>query len=78
MPGYTLFVTPLLVPFLVVLLRVARSDEKSRSRLGTKESSEYIFLEIWTSAMMLLLGGFAIAADLSKYSIAKNDSHCRA
>ncbi|KAG0131044.1 putative plasma membrane phosphate transporter Pho87 [Tuber indicum] len=66
-----LFVTSLLVPFLVVLLRVVRSDQKPHVRLETKEATRYIFSAMWTPVIMLLLGGFAIAAALSKYGIAK-------
>ena len=63
--------TSLLVPFLVVLLRVARSDEKPHFRLETKDATRYIFSAMWTPVIMLLLGGFTIAAALSKYGIAK-------
>jgi phosphate transporter len=66
-----LFVTSLLVPLLVVLLRVVRSDEKPHRRLEAKEAGSYIFSAMWTPVIMLLLGGFAIAAALSKYHIAK-------
>lgn len=66
-----LFVTSLLIPFLVVVLGVARSDVKPHNRLDPKESARYIFAAMWTPVIMLLLGGFAIAAALSKYHIAK-------
>jgi len=39
--------------------------------MGTKEATKYIFSAMWTPVIMLLLGGFAIAAALSKYGIAK-------
>ncbi|GAM86279.1 hypothetical protein ANO11243_042910 [Dothideomycetidae sp. 11243] len=66
-----LFVTSLLVPFLVVVLRVARSDAKPHHRLESKPAATYVFAAMWTPVIMLLLGGFTIAAALSKYNIAK-------
>ncbi|KAK1011272.1 low-affinity phosphate transporter [Friedmanniomyces endolithicus] len=66
-----LFVTSLLVPFLVVILRVVRQDEKPHARLESKAAATYIFAAMWTPVIMLLLGGFTIAAALSKYNIAK-------
>ncbi|KAF8473955.1 SPX domain-containing protein [Kalaharituber pfeilii] len=66
-----LFVTSLLIPFLVVLLGVLRTDTKPHERLNPKDSAKYIFAAMWTPVIMLLLGGFAIAAALSKYDIAK-------
>jgi phosphate transporter len=65
-----LFVTSLLVPFLAVILRIPRSDQTGL-RLGTKAATSYIFSAMWTPTIMLLLGGFTIAAALSKYNIAK-------
>ena len=66
-----LFVTALLVPFLAVILRVAREDQKPHSRLAPKDATKYIFAAMWTPVIMLLLGGFTIAAALSKFHIAK-------
>ncbi|KAK3684499.1 low-affinity phosphate transporter [Vermiconidia calcicola] len=66
-----LFVTSLLVPFLVVILQVVRQDEKPYQRLSSKQATSYIFAAMWTPVIMLLLGGFTIAAALSKYNIAK-------
>lgn len=66
-----LFVTSLLVPFLVVILRITREEEKPYHRLGTKEATKVVFASMWTPVIMLLLGGFTIAAALSKYQIAK-------
>ena len=62
--------TSLLVPFLVVVLQIARSDE-TNTRLKPTEAAKYIFGAMWTPVIMLLLGGFTIAAALSKYHIAK-------
>ncbi|WPH03305.1 SPX domain-containing protein [Acrodontium crateriforme] len=66
-----LFVTSLLVPFLVVILQVVRQDSKPHSRLDSKQAASYVFAAMWTPVIMLLLGGFTIAAALSKYNIAK-------
>jgi phosphate transporter len=66
-----LFVTSMLVPFLVVVLRVVREDERPHNRLESKAAANYIFSAMWTPVIMLLLGGFTIAAALSKYNIAK-------
>ncbi|CAG8959713.1 hypothetical protein HYFRA_00001619 [Hymenoscyphus fraxineus] len=66
-----LFVTSLLIPFLCVVLRVVRSDEKPHHRLDPDEATKYIFKAMWTPVIMLLLGGFTVAAALSKYDIAK-------
>jgi phosphate transporter len=66
-----LFVTALLVPFLSVVLKVVRSDEKPHVRLDAEAATKYIFAAMWTPVIMLLLGGFAIAGALSKYDIAK-------
>ncbi|CAI6263658.1 unnamed protein product [Periconia digitata] len=65
-----LFTTSLLVPFLAVVLRVVRSDVTGQ-RLETKAAASYVFAAMWTPVIMLLLGGFTIAAALSKYNIAK-------
>jgi phosphate transporter len=64
-------VTSLLVPFLAVILRVVRSDQKPHNRLDSKAAATYVFASMWTPVIMLLLGGFTIAAALSKYNIAK-------
>ncbi|KAL6232319.1 SPX domain-containing protein [Aspergillus navahoensis] len=66
-----LFVTSLFIPFLVVLLRIMKSDEKPYKRLGPKEATSVAFGAMWTPVIMLLLGGFTIAAALSKYDIAR-------
>ncbi|TGZ80999.1 SPX domain-containing protein [Ascodesmis nigricans] len=66
-----LFVTSLLIPFLVVILGVVRQDSAPHLRLPPKEATKYIFSAMWTPVIMLLLGGFTLAAALSKYGIAK-------
>ncbi|EDN10234.1 conserved hypothetical protein [Histoplasma mississippiense (nom. inval.)] len=66
-----LFVTSLLVPFLVVTLRIMRTEEKPYRRLSSREATGAAFAAMWTPVIMLLLGGFTIAAALSKYDIAR-------
>ncbi|EMC95071.1 hypothetical protein BAUCODRAFT_35061 [Baudoinia panamericana UAMH 10762] len=66
-----LFVTSLLVPLLAVTLNVVRQDDKPHARLNSKQAAGYVFAAMWTPVIMLLLGGFTIAAALSKYNIAK-------
>ncbi|KAL8895077.1 MAG: hypothetical protein Q9192_003859 [Flavoplaca navasiana] len=66
-----LFVTSILVPFLVVVLKIVRSDIKPYQRLDAPAATKYVFASMWTPVIMLLLGGFTIAAALSKYNIAK-------
>ncbi|KAJ5085947.1 hypothetical protein N7532_010718 [Penicillium argentinense] len=66
-----LFVTSLLIPFLVVVLGIMRSEAKPHKRLGPKEAVGQVFSAMWTPVIMLLLGGFTIAAALSKYDIAR-------
>lgn len=66
-----LFVTSLLIPFLCVVLRVVRSDDKPHRRLEANAATKYIVAAMWTPVILLLLGGFTVAAALSKYDIAK-------
>ncbi|KAJ9152288.1 SPX-domain-containing protein [Coniochaeta hoffmannii] len=66
-----LFVTSLLIPFLCVLLNVVRSDDPPYVRLDSSAATKYIFSAMWTPVIMLLLGGFTLAAALSKCKIDK-------
>ncbi|KAF9110638.1 low-affinity phosphate transporter [Mortierella sp. AM989] len=66
-----LFVTSLLIPLLVVMLRVMRSDDDDHSRLNSSAAAKKIFSLMFSPVIMLLLGGFAIAAAMSKFHIAK-------
>ncbi|KAK7428812.1 low-affinity phosphate transporter [Neonectria magnoliae] len=68
-----LFVTSLLIPFLAVVLTVVRDETpgKPQTRLGAKEATSAIFAAMWTPVIMLLLGGFTLAAALSKCTIDK-------
>ncbi|KAK0634716.1 SPX domain-containing protein [Bombardia bombarda] len=66
-----LFVTSLLIPFLCVVLKVFRGNEEPRRRLCSKDATAAVFAAMWTPVIMLLLGGFTLAAALSKCSIDK-------
>ncbi|WFD33882.1 low-affinity phosphate transporter [Malassezia cuniculi] len=67
-----LFSTSLLVPFLIVTLRIARVEDKHGGRrLTAQETSRWIFEQMFAPNIALLLGGFTLAAALSKYGIDK-------
>ncbi|PNH43924.1 hypothetical protein VD0004_g3664 [Verticillium dahliae] len=66
-----LFVTSLTIPFLCVVLRVVRAEEKPYQRLDSKSATAVVFSSMWTPVIMLLLGGFTLAAALSKCKIDK-------
>lgn len=66
-----LFVTSLTIPFLCVVLRVFRETDKPHHRLGAKAATDATFSAMWTPVIMLLLGGFTLAAALSKTGIDK-------
>ncbi|KAL2261200.1 hypothetical protein VTK26DRAFT_4582 [Humicola hyalothermophila] len=66
-----LFVTSLIIPFLCVVLQVFRDKDEPYTRLGSKEATAAVFAAMWTPVIMLLLGGFTLAAALSKCSIDK-------
>lgn len=53
------------------MLGIMRSEEKPHKRLGPHEATDVVFASMWTPVIMLLLGGFTIAAALSKYDIAR-------
>ncbi|CAN3374722.1 hypothetical protein DIURU_002297 [Diutina rugosa] len=64
-----LFCTSLLVPMLIVNLKVLKNDDGSL--MDGPEASKFILGSQWNSVILLLLGGFTLAAALSKYHIAK-------
>lgn len=64
-----LFVTSLLIPLLIVVLNVIRNDDGTI--MDTVDTSKFILSTMWNSVILLLLGGFTLAAALSKYHIAK-------
>lgn len=66
-----LFVTSLFIPFLIVTIPVLKDPVDGITPLNPSESSKLILSTMWSSVIMLLLGGFTLAAALSKYNIAK-------
>lgn len=64
-----LFVTALLCPLLIVLFKVCKNSDGSVMSAST--ASSYVLSQMWSSTIMVLLGGFTLAAALSKYNIAK-------
>ncbi|KAL6453670.1 LOW QUALITY PROTEIN: PHO91 Low-affinity phosphate transporter PHO91 [Candida maltosa Xu316] len=64
-----LFVTSLVIPLLIVILNVIKNDDGSI--MDTVDTSKFILSTMWNSVILLLLGGFTLAAALSKYHIAK-------
>jgi phosphate transporter len=62
-----------LIPFLSVLLNVLREEGpgKPADRLNSKDATAAIFAAMWSPVIMLLLGGFTLAAALSKCTIDK-------
>lgn len=64
-----LFVTSLLTPLLIVVLPVLRDGDGGV--MEPVKSSQFILSTMWSSVIMLLLGGFTLAAALSKYNVAK-------
>lgn len=66
-----LFVTSLIIPFLCVVLQVFRDKDEPHKRLGSKDATAAVFAAMWTPVIMLLLGGFTLAAALSKCYIDK-------
>ncbi|KAI9355693.1 SPX domain-containing protein [Zopfochytrium polystomum] len=72
-----LFATALLIPLLVVTLRVMREIVKlpdgtaEYHRMDAKAAAKRVFSEMFSGVIILLLGGFSLAAALSKHHIAK-------
>lgn len=64
-----LWVTSLLVPLLVVTCKVLKNEEGTA--MDAADASKKILSAMWSSTLMILLGGFTLAAALSKYNIAK-------
>lgn len=67
-----LFATAMIIPLLVVVLGVMRSTDDGHERLSAPEAAKVVFSGMFSSVIMLLLGGFAIAGSLSKFGIAKS------
>lgn len=65
-----LFTTSLLLPFLIVILSVLK-DPTSNELLSASDASKFICSAMWSPIILLLLGGFTIAAALSKHNLDK-------
>lgn len=67
-----LFVTSLLIPLLIVVLPVLKDNiNVDAGPMEPLKASQFILSSMWSSVIMLLLGGFTLAAALSKYNVAK-------
>ncbi|KAG0164894.1 low-affinity phosphate transporter [Apophysomyces sp. BC1034] len=64
-----LYATSLLIPFLIVPLGIMRNADGTQ--MAAKAAAKAVFGSMFSGTIMMLLGGFAIAAALSKYGIAK-------
>jgi phosphate transporter len=53
------------------VLNVVREDAKPHRRMASKAATSFIFSAMWSPVIMLLLGGFTLAAVLSKSKIDK-------
>lgn len=64
-----LFVTSLLIPLLIVNFGVIKYPDGLI--MTPTDSSKFILSTMWNSVILLLLGGFTLAASLTKYNIAR-------
>ncbi|CAK9438489.1 uncharacterized protein LODBEIA_P27130 [Lodderomyces beijingensis] len=65
-----LYTTALLVPLLAVTCQVCKI-EGTDEPMAAADASKYVLSAMWNSTIMILIGGFTLAAALSKYNIAK-------
>lgn len=64
-----LYATSCLIPFLIVPLGII--NDANGNQMTAKAASKAVFQSMYSGTIMMLLGGFALAAALSKYGIAK-------
>ena len=64
-----LFVTSMLIPFLLVTYQVITND--FHERIPADDAAKRLISKMFSPMILLLLGGFTIAAALSKHQIAK-------
>lgn len=64
-----LYATSCLIPFLIVPLGIV--NDANGNQMTAKAASKAVFQSMYSGTIMMLLGGFALAAALSKYGIAK-------
>lgn len=65
-----LWVTSMMVPMLVVTCKVLKNTAGD-GPMEASSAASYILSQMWSSTLMILLGGFTLAAALSKYNVAK-------
>lgn len=62
----------MLIPFLIVVLGILRTQNgDTMQKMVASDAAKFIFAQMFSPVIMLLLGGFSIAAALSKHHIAK-------
>jgi phosphate transporter len=66
-----LFVTAIMIPGLLVCLGIMR-DPITNDPLTAPQATQAVFASMFSPVIMLLLGGFSLAAALSKHHIAKS------
>lgn len=64
-----LYITLMLVPFLTVAFKVLKDDDGNQMQ-GAAAATK-ILSTMWNSVIMVLIGGFTLAAALSKYNVAR-------
>lgn len=64
-----LYATAFLIPFMIVPMGILRNADGSV--MSAKSASKSTFSAMYSSTILMLLGGFALAAALSKYGVAK-------
>ncbi|CAN3372521.1 hypothetical protein DIURU_004981 [Diutina rugosa] len=66
-----LYITSMLVPLLCVTCQIIKKTDGSNEPMYAADASKYILSTMWSSVIMMLMGGFTLAAALSKYNVAK-------
>ncbi|KAI5122725.1 hypothetical protein M0805_009810 [Coniferiporia weirii] len=64
-----LFVTSIFVPLLLVIFRVFISTDEKPARLTAPLATRFVFSQMFSPTIMLLIGGFTISSALSKTNI---------
>ncbi|KAI7899605.1 SPX domain-containing protein [Cokeromyces recurvatus] len=64
-----LFATAFLIPLMIVPMKIIR--DSSGSTISASSAAKLVFSQMFNDTIMILIGGFAIAAALSKHGIAK-------
>jgi anion transporter len=64
-----LYATSCLIPFMIVPMGIMR--DSTGAEMTAKAAAKAVFASMFSGTIMMLLGGFSLAAALSKYGIAK-------